>query len=383
MEPRKWKKITLALVVLVLLVFTFWYGGGSESLHGFSVNSDNAETSQSQMIDGQGGSDEQGNSAVESQGAGSDEQSNSAGESQGASTGEQDDSAEESSEKSLNFFQKIIMHITQKSSSKKSSGSNTQNNKSAQKNANKAADKAQNSNSKKNSSSSKKSGNGSGKGSNASGSGSSTGSGNGSGGGANSNGGSNTSSFGGNGNGSNSSTGNGSSSGGTDTSNSGSSGSNNSGGTNNSNVNDSENAEGDDDGKIQCSISISCVTLLDNLDSLTEAKKKQVPKDGVILKSTTVKVKEGSTVFDVLSKVTTSKKIHLEYSYTPAYKSYYIEGIHNLYEFDAGELSGWMYSVNGEFLGVSCSSYNIKDGDVIQWVYTCNLGKDVGSYFEN
>jgi hypothetical protein len=375
MEHGKWKKITLALVVLVLLVFTFWYGGGSESLHGFSVNSDNAETSQSQMTDSQGGSDdavegqgagsdEQGNSAVEGQGAGLDEQGNSAVEGQGAGSDEQGNSAEESSEKSLNFFQKIIMHITQKSSSKKSSGSNTQNNKSAQKNANKAADKAQNSNSKKSSSSSKKSGNGSGNGSNTGGSGSN----------------SNSS---GSGNSTNSNSGNGSSSGDTDTSNSGSSGSNNSGGTNNSNVNGSGNAEGDDNGKIQCSISISCATLLDNLDSLTAAKKKQVPKDGVILKSTTVKVKEGSTVFDVLSKVTTSKKIHLEYSYTPAYKSYYIEGIHNLYEFDAGELSGWMYSVNGEFSGVSCSSYNVKDGDVIQWVYTCNLGKDVGSYFEN
>lgn len=102
----------------------------------------------------------------------------------------------------------------------------------------------------------------------------------------------------------------------------------------------------------------------------------------MILKTTTVKIKEESTVFDVLRQVTRDNKIHLEYSFTPMYKSYYIEGIGNLYQFDGGELSGWMYSVNGEFLGNGSSSYTVKSGDVIQWVYTCNLGKDVGSYFE-
>lgn len=37
----------------------------------------------------------------------------------------------------------------------------------------------------------------------------------------------------------------------------------------------------------------------------------------------------------------------MESNWTPAYNSAYIEGIGNLYEFDCGNLSGWMYSVNG------------------------------------
>ena len=91
-----------------------------------------------------------------------------------------------------------------------------------------------------------------------------------------------------------------------------------------------------------------------------------------------VTVKKDATVFEVLQKAARDNKVHLEYNYTPAYKTYYIEGIGNLYQFNAGNLSGWMYSVNDEFPGVGCSGYKVKDGDVIKWLYTCSFGKDVG-----
>ena len=60
------------------------------------------------------------------------------------------------------------------------------------------------------------------------------------------------------------------------------------------------------------------------------------------------------------------------------YNSAYIEGINNLYEFDCGELSGWMYSVNDWYPNYGCSCYTVQPGDVICWVYTCDLGQDVG-----
>ena len=63
---------------------------------------------------------------------------------------------------------------------------------------------------------------------------------------------------------------------------------------------------------------------------------------------------------------------------TPVYNSAYIEGISNLYEFDCGERSGWMYKVNGWFPNYGCSRYELKNGDKIEWVYTCDLGRDVG-----
>lgn len=133
---------------------------------------------------------------------------------------------------------------------------------------------------------------------------------------------------------------------------------------------------------IQCTIYISCATVLDNMDRVPTAKKKIIPSDGVILKEVQVSVSKDATVFDVLQKATKDNKIHLEYTYTPLYKNYYIEGIYNLYEFDCGNGSGWLYSVNGEFPSEGCSTYDVKDGDIIQWLYTCDFGEDVGKYIK-
>ena len=127
-----------------------------------------------------------------------------------------------------------------------------------------------------------------------------------------------------------------------------------------------------------CTFSIECSTILNNLDQLDPEKLEMVPSGGTILAKTTVTFYEGESVFDVLQRVCKEKGIHLESSWTPIYNSAYIEGIHNLYEFDCGSLSGWMYRVNGWYPNYGCSRYQLKDGDVVQWRYTCDLGNDVG-----
>ena len=127
-----------------------------------------------------------------------------------------------------------------------------------------------------------------------------------------------------------------------------------------------------------CTISISCATILDNMDLVEEQKKQLVPSDGWLLSETAVTFYEGESVFDVLLRVCKENKLHMEYMDTPMYNSAYIEGIGNLYEFDVGPLSGWMYHVNGWFPNYGCSRYALQDGDVICWVYTCDLGADVG-----
>jgi len=127
-----------------------------------------------------------------------------------------------------------------------------------------------------------------------------------------------------------------------------------------------------------CTFSIECSTILNNLDMLDPDKLEIVPSNGVILVKTTVTFYEGESVFDVLQRVCREKGIHMESSWTPIYNSAYIEGIHNLYEFDCGELSGWMYKVNGWYPNYGCSRYQLKDGDVVEWRYTCDLGNDVG-----
>ena len=37
-----------------------------------------------------------------------------------------------------------------------------------------------------------------------------------------------------------------------------------------------------------------------------------------------------------------------------------------------------MFRVNDWFPNYGCSRYVLKDGDTVEWVYTCDLGKDVG-----
>ncbi|NLD20631.1 MAG: DUF4430 domain-containing protein [Clostridiales bacterium] len=128
-----------------------------------------------------------------------------------------------------------------------------------------------------------------------------------------------------------------------------------------------------------CTIQIRCDTILNNMGKLTAGKEAYVPSNGIILATSTVQFRDGETAFDVLKRACNAAGIQLEYSYTPMYGSYYIEGMNHLYEFDCGEQSGWMYKVNGWFPNYGVSSYKMKNGDTMVWCYTCNgLGADVG-----
>lgn len=135
-----------------------------------------------------------------------------------------------------------------------------------------------------------------------------------------------------------------------------------------------------DDGKstTSCTLSINCSTVFDNLKKIDQAIVETLPKDGWIYPSKKVEFTEGESVFDILLRVVKQEKIHMESSSNPALKSKYVEGIHNLYEFDAGELSGWTFKVNGKGMGYGSSSIYPQNDDVIEWVYTCDQGRDVG-----
>lgn len=130
-----------------------------------------------------------------------------------------------------------------------------------------------------------------------------------------------------------------------------------------------------------CSLMISCHTVFDNSDKIDASILAEQPADGIIFPTAEIGFDNGETVYDVLSRVCREKDIPIEVTKIAATKNYYIEGINNLYEFDAGDLSGWMYSVNGKFPQMSTSQYNLSDGDVVEIVYSCNIGVDVGDDF--
>ncbi|MBR3996513.1 MAG: DUF4430 domain-containing protein [Clostridia bacterium] len=135
------------------------------------------------------------------------------------------------------------------------------------------------------------------------------------------------------------------------------------------------------DKELTCTLSVRCDTILNNIAWLDKDKVDIVPKDGVIFAEKTVTFYEGESVFNLLMREMKRNKIHMEFENTPIYNSAYIEGIANLYEFDCGELSGWMYKVNDWFPNYGCSRYQLKAGDRVEWVYTCDLGVDVGGYY--
>lgn len=135
------------------------------------------------------------------------------------------------------------------------------------------------------------------------------------------------------------------------------------------------------DKKLTCTMSVRCDAILKNIAWLDKEKAELVPKDGIIYAQQTVAFYEGESVFNLLVREMKRNKIHMEFENTPIYNSAYIEGIANIYEFDCGELSGWMYKVNGWFPNYGCSRYQLKEGDRVEWVYTCDLGADVGGNY--
>lgn len=100
------------------------------------------------------------------------------------------------------------------------------------------------------------------------------------------------------------------------------------------------------------------------------------PESGVIMDDTRFPFQSGDSVFDILTDAVRKGGLQMEYSGTSSAMAY-VKSINNLYEYDFGEMSGWMYSVNGEYLSVGCGGALVQDGDIICWQYTTALGEDL------
>lgn len=114
-------------------------------------------------------------------------------------------------------------------------------------------------------------------------------------------------------------------------------------------------------------MSVSCETIKDELDG-----------DYIIIPETEFVLLEDDTAFTVLERVLAYNEIPFDYNGTPG-TGVYVKGINGIYEMDYGEMSGWMYTVNGEFPDEGGGSYEPQDGDVIKWLYTREIGHDIGA----
>lgn len=100
------------------------------------------------------------------------------------------------------------------------------------------------------------------------------------------------------------------------------------------------------------------------------------PEDGVILERTAMPIQDGYSVFDVLTDAARKYELHMEHEGGSGDMAY-INGINHLYEYTYGELSGWVYEVNGARPSVGCGSCKLQSGDEIVWRYTTSLGEDL------
>lgn len=153
------------------------------------------------------------------------------------------------------------------------------------------------------------------------------------------------------------------------------SGDNDSGSSNSGNGNSGNNSQNTRPAGriISCTIEIRCDNATARKDSITnQGIRDSIPDDGTILEVTTYTGKEGFTVYDVLAAVTAAHNPVIPIV-ANADRSY-VSSINNLSEKNVGPTSGWTYRVNGVLPMMAANQYKVKDGDVIKWIYVCQMG---------
>jgi hypothetical protein len=95
---------------------------------------------------------------------------------------------------------------------------------------------------------------------------------------------------------------------------------------------------------------------------------------GTILEPTDIEWHDEDSVLDALIQVTKNHRIPLEYRGRGILS--YVEGIGNLYEFDKGPGSGWLFKVNGEFADKSAGAVKLDKGDKVEWIYIIDPSED-------
>lgn len=130
-------------------------------------------------------------------------------------------------------------------------------------------------------------------------------------------------------------------------------------------------------GALTVTVSADCSSVLDRMGEIcSEVNPPEViPADGVVMAAAQIELPEGATAFDALVEAARREQIRVDY--TGSAYGVYITGIGFIYEFGFGSQSGWLYRVNGEFPQVSAGEYELSAGDLVEFVYTCELGSDI------
>lgn len=120
-------------------------------------------------------------------------------------------------------------------------------------------------------------------------------------------------------------------------------------------------------------VGAECTSVLSRLDSINEDINpySAIPSDGIILQLGEVTLPEGATAFDALDTAARAQKIPVDR--VGSTYGVYVRGIGNVYEFGFGGESGWTYRVNGESPRISAGAYKLSSGDIVEFIYICEL----------
>ena len=133
------------------------------------------------------------------------------------------------------------------------------------------------------------------------------------------------------------------------------------------------------------------ISFVDNGERVKGESGLKYPKPlGTIISATKVPYKKGEKITHVTKRLLDKHGIRMSYTGTLE-SGFYLGAICNFElkgtpydsfgEFDAGVGSGWMITLNKTFIEYGASEFEVKNGDVIKWQYTCQLGKDIGDPF--
>ncbi|MGH4123455.1 MAG: DUF4430 domain-containing protein [Clostridium sp.] len=100
--------------------------------------------------------------------------------------------------------------------------------------------------------------------------------------------------------------------------------------------------------------------------------------EGYTIQTINIELQPDDTAWTVLKRELDNRSLKCDFEWTEKYGSVYVQSIEEDGEFDHGPCSGWMYNVNGTYPNFGASKYILKDGDILQWRYTTDLGADLG-----
>ena len=118
---------------------------------------------------------------------------------------------------------------------------------------------------------------------------------------------------------------------------------------------------------IRVRLQVECVTAFEKGNETA----KKISDHGIILAEKEFQLSKDATVYDLLLAS------GLDIQSQKGMFGQYVTAIASLAEKMCGAGSGWVYYVNGEYVGMSSSLKTLQDGDSVRWMYTCNGGADL------